>query len=240
MKPSIVVILLSMGATALLGTSCQKSDAAAAQTEEAAPENAARFKTGEGVSLSPEMKKAIGLEVVEAGEEKINVSIHLNFTAISATQARSTISSEQAALIKPGTDILLVSDAPDSKVKGRVSGVEKILFGMPGDLEVIVSTEPTLHPGSSWKADLEIPLSGAVTVIPVSALLKTAEGHFVYTVNGQFYVRSPVKTGSRNDRFVEITDGLYSGDQVVATPVMSLWLAELQVLRGGKSCTCGH
>lgn len=240
MKSSIVVMLLSMSAMALLGTSCQKSDAAAAQTEEKAPENAARFKTGEGVSLSQEMKKAIGLEVVEVGEEKINVSIRLNFTAISATQARGTISPEQAAMIKPGTDILLVSDSLDSKVKGRVSGVEKILFGMPGDLEVIVSTEPKLLPGSSWKSDLEIPSSGAVTVIPVSALLKTAEGHFVYTVNGQFYVRSPVKTARGDDRFVEITDGLYSGDQVVAKPVMSLWLAELQVLRGGKSCTCGH
>ena len=240
MKSSVVVILFSMGVMALLGTSCHKSDAAAAQTEEKAAENAARFKTGEGVSLSPEMKKAIGFKVVEVGEDKINDTISLNFTTISATQARGTISSERAKLIKLGMEILLVSEAPDSTVKSHLSGVEKILFGTPGDCEVIVTTKPILHPGSSWKANLEIPSSSAVTVIPVSALLKTAEGHFVYTVNGQFYLRSPVKTGSRNDVFVEITDGLYSGDQVVATPVMSLWLAELQVLRGGKSCTCGQ
>lgn len=72
------------------------------------------------------------------------------------------------------------------------------------------------------------------------ALLKTAEGSFVYTVNGSFYVRSPVKTGAANNKFVEITDGLYSGDEIVTTPVISLWMAELQVLRGGKACTCGH
>jgi hypothetical protein len=39
---------------------------------------------------------------------------------------------------------------------------------------------------------------------------------------------------------VQITDGLYAGDQVVVQPVMSLWLAELQSLRGGKACADGH
>ena len=87
---------------------------------------------------------------------------------------------------------------------------------------------------------MQIPTAGSVTTVPASALLKTAEGSFVYTVNGQFYVRTPVKTGLANDKLVEITDGLYSGDQIVTTPVMSLWMAELQVLRGGKACTCGH
>ena len=39
---------------------------------------------------------------------------------------------------------------------------------------------------------------------------------------------------------VEIKDGLYSGDVVVTKAVKSLWMAELQVLRGGKACSCGH
>ena len=58
--------------------------------------------------------------------------------------------------------------------------------------------------------------------------------------NGKFFVRTPVTAGAMNDDHVEITEGLYAGDEVVTTPVMSLWMAELQVLRGGKACTCGH
>jgi multidrug efflux pump subunit AcrA (membrane-fusion protein) len=70
--------------------------------------------------------------------------------------------------------------------------------------------------------------------------LKTAEGHFVYVVNGERYVRTPVKVGMQGVENVEIADGLYTGDEVVTVGVTPLWLAELQVLRGGKACTCGH
>ena len=76
--------------------------------------------------------------------------------------------------------------------------------------------------------------------LPRAALLQTAEGNFVYTVSGERFVRAAVKVGVLNDEFVEITDGLYAGDQVAAQPVMTLWLAELQSLRGGKACADGH
>lgn len=84
----------------------------------------------------------------------------------------------------------------------------------------------SLTPGSQLKGTVEIPASGAVASVPASALLKTAEGSFVHTVNGSFYVRSPVKTGASNDQFVEITDSLFSCDQIVTTPVMSFWMTE--------------
>ena len=80
----------------------------------------------------------------------------------------------------------------------------------------------------------------SAVVIPKSALLKTAEGSFVYTINGDYFVRAPIKTGVAQDGIVEVTDGLYSGDQVVTTPVMTLWMAELQSIRGGKACADGH
>ncbi len=76
-----------------------------------------------------------------------------------------------------------------------------------------------------------------MTAIPANALLTTAEGTFVYAKNDEFYLR-PGKVGARSGDHLEITDGLYTGDESVTTPVMSLWLAEL-VLRGGKACGGG-
>lgn len=235
MKKSLLIILT--GLWAILGTSCQQSDAAA-KPPKIAPENGAQFKKGEGLSLTDEMKKSIGLTVVEVSEEEIPTSIHLDLTATKSSEARGTVSQQNAQAIKAGMKITVISGS--TTIKGTVQGLEKIPFGMPGDLEVTVATAEPLSPGSHLKGTLEIPASGAVPAVPVSALLKTAEGSFVYTVNGQFYMRTPVRTGASNDKFVEITDGLYSGDQIVTTPVMSLWMAELQVLRGGKACTCGH
>ena len=69
--------------------------------------------------------------------------------------------------------------------------------------------------------------------VPRSALLDSAAGLFVYVVNGEFYLRTPVKVGARSADFIEITDGLYAGDSVVATPVEQLWLAELRLTKGG-------
>ena len=227
MQKSLVIILSSL--CAILSLSCNESTASATGKT---PENGAQFKKGEGLSLTAEMKKSIGLSVAEVGEEEIASSITLDLTATTPHEARGTVPSTTP--IKAGMEISLGS------LQGSVQAVEKVPFGILGDLEVTVTTTDTLSPGSQLKGTVEIPANGSVAAVPISALLKTAEGSFVYTVNGSFYVRSPVKTGVSNDQFVEITDGLYSGDEIVTTPVMSLWMAELQVLRGGKACTCGH
>ena len=238
MKKSLIISLISASAVTLLSTSCEKSNAAAASAKGEAPENGAQFKAGEGISITDVMKKSIGLTVAEVGEHEIVLSIILDLTATQPNEARGTIPATNATSIKSGMEITIATG--NAPLKGTVQSVEKIPFGLPGDLEVTVATSGPLSPGSRLKGTLEIPANGSVPAVPASAVLRTAEGSFVYTVNGSFYVRSPVKTGASNDQFVEINDGLYSGDQIVTTPVMSLWMAELQVLRGGKACTCGH
>lgn len=224
-------LLLTLAVIASLSASCQKSGTSANATQPT-PENGAQFEKGEGLSLTDEMKKSIGFTVAQVGQEEILSSIILDLTVTQANEARATVPFTSA--IQPGMEVTILS------TKGTVQSVEKIPFGIPGDLEITVAISSPLPPGAQFQGSVEIPPRGAVTAIPASALLKTAEGSFAYTVNGLFYVRSPVITGSANDKFVEITDGLYFGDEIVTAPVMSLWMAELQVLRGGKSCTCGH
>jgi hypothetical protein len=70
--------------------------------------------------------------------------------------------------------------------------------------------------------------------------LKTAEGYFAYVVNGDSLFRTKIGVGGQEGETVEVTDGLYTGDRVVLQPIMSLWLAELQAIRGGKACADGH
>jgi hypothetical protein len=234
-----IITLTLIGISVLLGSSCQQSDAAS-NTSEKPPENAAKFKAGEGVSLSDEMKKSIGFEIAEVGEEKIETSIALELSAMNARTLRGSIPATSAASIKAGMEVEITANKANPAVKGSVEKIEKALFGMPVDLEITITTQSSIPTPGHLLGKIRVPADSAVTAVPVSALLKTAEGAFVYTVNGQFYIRTPVKTGATNDHFVEITDGLYSGDQIVTTPVMSLWMAELQILRGGKSCTCGH
>ena len=88
---------------------------------------------------------------------------------------------------------------------------------------------------------VSVPMGGdkEVVSIPRAALLRTAEGEFVYTVSGEHFVRTPVKIGAMNADFAEITDGLYAGDQIVVSPVNTLWMAELQSSAAAKPAPAG-
>ena len=80
---------------------------------------------------------------------------------------------------------------------------------------------------------LTLAADSAALTVPRSALLDAATGTFVYVVNGTSYLRTPVKIGASTADHVEITDGLYAGDTVVAAPVNQLWLSELRLTKGG-------
>jgi hypothetical protein len=242
MKHPYLLILAGVAALgiAMINTSCLKADAAANGAHESTPENGAQFKKGEGLSLTDEMKKAIALQIADVGEEKIASAFTVQLTAMKPNEAGGWLAPQQAVQVKAGEEVELQAEGNAPAIKGTVQRVEQPPFGALGDYEITITTAQPLTIGARLKATFHAPAGDAVAAIPRSALLKTAEGTFVYAVNGAFYVRTPVKTGAMNDALVEITDGLYSGDQIVTTPVMSLWLAELQVLRGGKACTCGH
>ena len=256
LRPSIAafgmktLILASIALAAALALSgCGPAEAT---THEQPPENGAQYKKDKGVALTDTMKKAIALKVAEVGESKVapsfTVALHvmaggggLQKVALTpvASEASGWLTAEQGALVKPGMEVeLRTADAPP--MRGTVKRIEKAPYQTLGDFELTVETSAPMEIGERVAATFQAPAGEAVTAVPRSALLKTAEGNFVYAVNGEFYVRTPVKVGAMSDEHAEITDGLYAGDQIVVSPVMSLWLAELQVLRGGKACTCGH
>ena len=247
MNPLILASIILTATLALSG--CGPVEA---KSHEKPPENGAQFKKDFGLTLTDTMKKAIALKVAEVGETKVapsfSVALHamaggsgLQKVALTpaASEASGWLTTEQAALVKPGMEVeLRAADAP--QMRGTVKRVEKSPYQTLGDFEMTVETSAPMEIGERVLATFHAPAGEAVTSVPRSALLKTAEGHFVYAVNAEFYVRTPVKVGALSNEHAEITDGLYAGDQIVTSPVMSLWLAELQVLRGGKACTCGH
>lgn len=86
----------------------------------------------------------------------------------------------------------------------------------------------------------DLPGAAGAPAIPESALLRTVRGEFVFVANGGWYLRTPVQTGAVAGGWIEIRDGLYEGDTVVAQGARALWLAEIQAVNGGVSCTHGH
>ncbi|WP_395730737.1 hypothetical protein [Prosthecobacter sp.] len=237
-----LILSLLLFPIAVLLTSCSKSTASMTDDGEDAgssTESGAQFKEGHGLSLTPLMAKAIGLQTAEVQEETIApVFTTALQTMERGTEASGWITEAQAARIQPGMEVEL--DLAGGKTKGSVLRLEKSPYVTLGDFEIKVQAREIIDAGTALTATFRFSAGDAVPTIPKNALLTTAEGTFVYAKNDAFYVRTQVKTGARSNDQIEITDGLYAGDEIVTSAVMSLWLAELQVLRGGKSCTCGH
>ncbi len=230
----LLLLTLLIPSTALL-SSCNESSANPSAEHATAPENGAQFKEGKGVALTALMAESIRLQTTEVAEEKIAPAFTITLQAMQrGTEASGWLTEAQAARVQPGMSVELGS------AKGSVLRIEKAPYVTLGDFEVTVKTSSPAEEGSSINATFRFPAGDAVTAIPKTALLTTAEGTFIYAKNDEFYLRTPVKVGAASGEHVEITDGLYTGDEIVTAPVMSLWLAELQILRGGKACNCGH
>jgi hypothetical protein len=208
----------------------------------------ASFKAGKGVIVTEETKKLLGVEVADVTERKLPNQVRftvqvfgekhhhlLNQEDHSGCDVHGSgfVSTNTAAIVKTGQPVELLKST-NAPLGGVVLAVQKALA--LGESEIVIGVSnatAALKSGEFVPARINLPREEAVPVIPQPALLRTSEGTFVYAVNGDAYFRTAVKVGSEADGWVEITDGLLAGDQVVTTPVQTLWLIELRATKGG-------
>ena len=214
---------------------------------EEAPSGAS-FKAGKGVIVTEETKKLLGLEIADVTERKLPNQIRFTVQVFGEkhhhpfnpadhsgcdVHGAGFLSSNAAVSVKAGLPVQIFKDT-NRPLAGVVLGLQKALA--LGESEIVVgvsNASAALKAGEFVPARINLPRDEAVTVVPQSALLRTSEGTFVYAINGDAYLRTAVKVGAEADGWVEITDGLLAGDQVVTTPVQTLWLIELRATKGG-------
>ena len=215
--------------------------------EEESPSGAS-FKAGKGVIVTDETKKILGVEVAEVTEQKLPAQIRFNVQVFGEKHHHAIrdddhtgcdvhgsgfLPADKADTVRAGQTVQ-VQTRTNEALAGVVLAVEKAVS--LGESEVIVGfTNATdkVKPGEFLSAVITLPRENVVTVIPRSALLRTSEGTFVYALNGEAYLRTPVKLGSEANGLWEITDGLLAGDSVVTKPVETFYLIELRATKGG-------
>ncbi len=198
----------------------------------------ASFKAGKGVMLTEETRKILGLEVADVAEEKLPESVNFIAQVYGSRSGQKTLkASGMIALVRSnaitvGQKVHLTGKAGAAS-EGKVMDVHQAMIR--GETEIAVELPETegIVSGDFLKAAISLHREDAVAVVPRSAILRTAEGNFVYAVNGEAYYRTAVKLGAENAQKVEITDGLLAGDAVVVRPVETLWLIELRATKGG-------
>lgn len=215
--------------------------------EEESPSGAS-FKPGKGVSVTEETKGLLGIAIADVTHQPLPNLVQLTLQIFDekhhhvlnaqdhagcAVHGSGFVSTEAAAQLRTGQPVALHkgSNAP---MNGIVLSIQKALALDESEIVIGISNATeNLRPGEFVSARIPMPREGSVLAIPHSAVLRTAEGSFVYTVNGDAYFRTAIKAGSEIDGWVEIIDGLLEGDQVVIHPPQSLWLIELRATKGG-------
>lgn len=229
---------LLIAALALL-TSCDRAEKPAHEHEAAA----AFFKEGHGVRLSEAMQRSLQIRLSEVQEQTLapreRIPLHVFRSSGTTSEAGGWTSAANAKSLPAGGTIALEL-ADGGRSEGYVTRVTKSPTPALDDREVVVRIAAALPLGSSLHALVDLPEARDAVTVPAASIIKGADGEFVYVANEEYFARTPVRTGARSEQTVEVTDGLYTGDEVVVSGATSLWMTELQSLRAGQACTHGH
>ncbi|MEP1449020.1 MAG: efflux RND transporter periplasmic adaptor subunit [Paraglaciecola sp.] len=136
-------------------------------------------------------------------------------------QAKINVLDKNAINLEIGQKVNLTLDAyPEEKLTGEVLSVSgfsrTIKRGNPTKyFELVVSINAQsalLQPGAKVSASVSVTDSQSKIVIPLQAIFNEKSENYVYLKDGNNFIRRPVKTAEKNLYFVEITEGLSSGD----------------------------
>lgn len=205
----------------------------------------ASFDPGHGLTLSPEATLALALQTVQVERREVQATRRLLAQVFSLGPrilATITLSAEDAnrlASPEQGLDLGLATLVRVERGAGAASGqAELIVEILKPDRELTIGDFVLLEARLSFWVENRVGDNAADTrllplAIPRSALLETANGSFVYKVEGAYFRREEVTTAAVNTDWAALSSGLREGDVIVASPVSQLWLTELRLTKGG-------
>jgi multidrug efflux pump subunit AcrA (membrane-fusion protein) len=203
-----------------------------------------QFSATSGLSLPETTRQSLGLRIADVTDQNLVSALEFQLRVYQADRAEAKatgmVTPEQSKKLEVSQELQVrVND--ERTLTGKIIKVSHELEKATGMVEVLVamaiaSTSEPLSVGAFVRASITGEPRERVVAIPRTALLECSDGYCVYTVSGDSFVRTSVKVGAVNGDLVEIRDGLYTGDQVVMQPVMSLWLTELAAVKGGQAC----
>lgn len=151
-----------------------------------------------------------------------NVAV-ISIVDTSTLKLKSTVSQDLLPLLSVGREMDVTIDSyPDSRLKGTISGIGPIAVstGEVFPLEIAVKNSGSLTAGLSARATTSIKVKGIV--VPASAVVQGGGESCVFVINGDTAVKRVVKVGQKNDRDVQILNGLSAGEKVAVTNVGAL------------------
>jgi len=246
------VTLVAAGVVAILAATTSRATASQMKSAEGHSSEPWSFKEGRGITLSEVAQRAIAISLaaVESATitpERIGIAAQIYRSAAESTDRKTAaaslwVPSTEAVTLSVGQRFVLTGDGAD--FPATIDAVKvSTQAGSPSEALLTVNDDGAkLRVGDFLQARLgqNDAKTREATIIPVTAVVESVRGNFVYAANGGAFLRTPVILGSRQGDRIEVVDGLFEGDEIVTTGAPNLWMIELQAVNGGKGCADGH
>lgn len=171
----------------------------------------------------------VGLREVSVGEY-VNAGQDLvRLVRLDPIEVDFSVPENALGQLRNGQKVKLTVDAfPGDEFGGEVVAIDPSIDANSRSARLrarIPNPDYRLRPGQFAQLRLDTGRGDQkALLVPEQALMQDAGGRFVYTVVGGKAKKTPVKTGTRQPGFVEVTEGLKAGDEVItagqAKPMM--------------------
>lgn len=153
------------------------------------------------------------------GQVAANGSQILKLESTEDVAVRITVTKYDLDKIKIGQSAKVTIGSKE--YQGEVSKIDKMAEKNNSGATVVGTEIKITNPDSDVILGVEakVVISTAreenVIIVPVTAVNVDVDGEFVYTVENNVLLKKPVQTGISSDTYVQITEGLSEGEQVV-------------------------
>jgi len=177
----------------------------------------------------------LGVRHVEVGQYLTAGTQIVTLTDLSQLYANFTVTEKDSGQLKVGQTVRVAVDAyPDRVFEGKINAIEPQIATETRNIRVqatLDNPDHVLKPGMFATTTVVLPEKPPVVTVPETAVDYTLYGDSVFLITEKkedsgntslTAVRTFVRTGSRVEGRTEITNGLKSGDRVVAVAQLKL------------------
>ncbi|MFY9269403.1 MAG: efflux RND transporter periplasmic adaptor subunit [Candidatus Manganitrophaceae bacterium] len=134
-------------------------------------------------------------------------------------------------MIRKGQEVRVrVSTYPDEAFAGRINYISDVVDPQKRTIHLwsaVPNPDRKLKPGMFARVSVITEKKSEAVAVPIRAILEEGAERFVFVQNGEEFIRQTVVLGVRDDRYVEVKEGLMPGDQVVTRGNQQLMLAQM-------------
>ena len=136
---------------------------------------------------------------------------------------KCTVGQDELFLLTHGQEVQVSVDGyPNLKLTGTITSIGPMAVntGEVFPVEISLNNDGSLMAGMSAHAAVMTKVQGIV--VPTAAVIQNNGESMVFVTDGQIASKRVVKIGLKNDKFIQVLEGLSEGEQVVVSNVGAL------------------